>query len=123
MSSRIAVLILAALVAMSCSNQSKQILGKWENKKLQQQYEFRADGKYEYSGSGEIRQLLGPYRIEKNLLYLTARMPAAGGQWEEQTTEYEFKIEGDILTLKKPDVQNSLYSITNPSVEYKRIAK
>jgi len=108
---------------MSCSNQSKQILGKWENKKLQQQYEFRADGKYEYSGSGEIRQLLGPYRIEKNLLYLTARMPAAGGQWEEQTTEYEFKIEGDILTLKKPDVQNSLYSITNPSVEYKRIAK
>ena len=123
MISRTAVLILASLVAMGCSNQSKQILGKWENKKLQQQYEFRADGKYEYSGSGEIRQLIGPYRIEKNLLYLTARMPAAGGQWEEQTTEYEFKIEGDILTLKKPDVQNNLYSITNPSVEYKRITK
>ena len=42
---------------------------------------------------------MGPYQIEKNRLYLTTKMPSYGGQWQDQTSAYEFHVEGDVLTL------------------------
>ena len=86
--------------AWGCSRQSEQILGKWQSADGRQTYEFRSDGKYEHKAPGPgVVESLGPYRIDKNRLYLTTKMPSYGGQWEDQTSASEFHVEGDVLTL------------------------
>ncbi len=115
------IVFLSCLISIGCSGQNQQILGKWGNKELQETYEFRSDGKYEYSGSGNVQRLLGPYQIEKNFIHLTARMPSSGGQWKDETTTYEFAVEGDVLTLTKPQRSGVTYS--QPSVQYSRVAQ
>jgi hypothetical protein len=104
----VAVLIVATgLALIGCSRQSTQIIGKWESTEPRQTYEFRADGKYDYTGSGDVRRLFGSYRIQGSRVYLDAMMPSLGGQFEKRTSAYEFSVKDDILTID--------------SVEYKRV--
>lgn len=103
------LVLVTCLTVTGCSRQSKMILGKWESADGRRYYEFRSDGKYEYHGPAPVVSLIGSYRIEKNRLYLTAKMPSYAGQWQDETTVHEFSIEGDVLTLD--------------GVKYKRIKK
>lgn len=104
--------LLALIVALTClvligcssqsdlvSSQSDLIAGKWRSADGKTTYEFRSDGKYEYHGPPPLAGALGPYRIDGNNLSLTVKMPTDGGQWQDETTVYEFKVTGDVLNL------------------------
>lgn len=112
---------LVCMVALGCSGESR-IRGKWENKEFQETYEFRADGTYEYMGSGDVRRLLGPYRVDGDRVYLTAKMfTGSGHELRDEITTYEFSVDGDLLTLTKPPRPGVTYS--HPSVRYRRLAE
>lgn len=97
------------LTLIGCGHQAKLILGKWENQEREEVYEFHADGKYDYSGSGSVRRLFGPYQVKTDHVYLEAHLPSVDGEWSAQTTAYKFSVKEDILTLD--------------GVEYMRVGK
>ncbi len=113
----ISCVLVNCLLIVGCGNKSK-ILGRWTNDDFGETYEFRADGKYEYSGSGNIRHIISVYSVEGNHLYLTVRMPS-NGEWRDEITVYKINIKGDVLTLTRPTEPNVTYSL--PSIEYKRV--
>ena len=94
------LVFIAFLTLCACAGPAQQIIGKWESEDKRTTYEFRSDGKYDFKAPGPgLVGSFGPYRVEKNRLILTLKLPSSGGQWSDEVSTHEFRVEGDLLTL------------------------